>query len=320
MSKHQICILGGTGFLGHHLVPALAAAGHDILVITRNRERRRDLLVLPTVTIRSANVHDEATLEEAFTDCDVVINLVGIVNERGRDGSGFRQVHADLTRKAVDAAKARGVRRFLHMSALKADAERGPSHYLRTKGEAEAWLRKYAGPELAWTIFRPSMIFGPGDSTTTRLAGLVRWMRLGLPLARPNARLAPVYVADVVQAMCLSLDQPATYGQTYQLCGPQVYSLREFTSLIGAVIDVRPRILALSDGFSRLLAQLLERVPGKPFSMDNYRTLSVHSICEENGFKRLGLAPRSAGTVLPRFLGRASGQYALDRMRRRAAR
>ncbi len=303
MSKHSICILGGTGFVGSHLVPALAAAGHDILLPTRNRERNREFLVLPTVRVQTMDIHSEAQLRRAFTTADVVINLVGILNERGRDGSGFRHAHVDLTHKAVAAAKACGIRRFLQMSALKANASGGPSHYLRTKGEAEETLRREAASELDWTIFQPSVIFGPGDSFVNRFASLLRLSPLVLPLAKPNARLAPVYVGDVVAAFLRSLDDPACFGQTYQLCGPQVVSLRELVQIIAAATATRRRLIGLSDMLSRIQARIMDFVPGKPFSTDNYLSLTIHNICDDNGFAKLGLTPRSLKTELPRALG-----------------
>ncbi len=320
MSKHSICILGGTGFVGHHLVPALAASGHDVLLLTRNRERHRDFLVLPTVRVQTADVYHQPTLREAFAGKDVVINLVGILNERGRDGSGFRKVHVDLTRGAVEAATASGVRRFLQMSALKADAKRGPSHYLKSKGEAEEIIRREADERLSWTIFQPSVIFGPGDSFVNRFARLLRLSPLVLPLARPNSRLAPVFVGDVVAAFVSSLDDPACVGQTLQLCGPKVVSLRELVRMVADSLDSSSRIIALSDTLARVQARILELVPGKPFSTDNFLSLSVHSICEENGFKKLGIKPRSLQVELPHTLGTGPVRTRYDTYREKAAR
>ncbi len=320
MRRHSVCILGGTGFVGHHLVPALAGAGHEVLLLTRNRERNRDFLVLPTVQVQTADVHDETTLRRAFAGADVVINLVGILNERGRDGSGFRKAHVDLTRKAVTAARAVGVRRFLQMSALKADAQRGPSHYLRSKGEAESIVRSECGDAMAWTIFQPSVIFGPGDSFTNRFARLLKFSPFILPLAKPNSRLAPVFVGDVVAAFMRSLDDRACHGQTYQLCGPQVVSLRELVHAIADRVGVTRRILGLSDTLSRLQARIMDFVPGKPFSTDNYRSLTIHNICEENGFRQLGITPRSLDAELGRTLGVQDPRRHYDDFRRRAAR
>lgn len=301
MRELKICVLGGTGFVGRSLVARLAGAGHRIRIPTRNAARHRELLVLPTVTLVTADVHDPATLTREFAGMDGVVNLVGILNERGRDGSGFRQVHTALAQKVADACRAAGVGRLLHVSALKADAEHAPSFYLRSKGEAEQAIRERCGERVAWTIFRPSVIFGPDDSFTNRFARLLRLSPV-LPLARPNARFAPVYVEDVVQAMVDSLEDRSTHGRSYQLCGPRIWSLREIVDFLRRTLELRRLILGLPDNVSRLQARVLERVPGKPFSMDNYRSLTVHSICDENGFAHFGIQPHSLDALVPRYL------------------
>lgn len=301
MRELKICVLGGTGFVGRSLVARLATLGHRIRVPTRSRARNRRLLVLPTVTLVTEDVHDPATLDRAFAGQDVVINLIAILNERGRDGSGFRRVHTELAEKVIAACRARHVPRLLHVSALKADAEKGPSRYLKTKGEAENALRTQCGEGLAWTIFRPSVIFGPEDSFTNRFKRLLA-LSPALPLAMPNARFAPVHVKDVVQAITQSIEDRATYRQTYELCGPRVYSLREIVELVRRTLGLRRWVIGLSDPASRLQAKLMDFVPGKPFSTDNYLSLTVHSVCEENGFAHFGIEPHSLEGVLPSYL------------------
>src|SRR5690606_11318174 len=152
---------------------------------------------------------------------DEVINLVGILNERGRDGSGFKRVHVDLVAKLLRACHDTGVTRLLHMSALKANADRGPSHYLRTKGQAEQLIRNEARAGRV-TIFRLSVIFGPEASFTNRFAKLLKRLPI-LPLACADARMTPVYVNDVARAFMAALDDSRTFGRTYELCGPEIY-------------------------------------------------------------------------------------------------
>ncbi|MCW8846932.1 MAG: complex I NDUFA9 subunit family protein [Gammaproteobacteria bacterium] len=319
MSKHTICILGGTGFVGHNLVSRLAQDGHHLILPSRNRERNRDLLVLPMVSEITADIHDPLVLESLFRDIDIVINLVGILNEsRGRDKS-FASAHSELAKKVVAACQKTGVKRLLHMSSLKADAEKGPSIYLRSKGEAEKAVRN-AGPDLHWTIFQPSVIFGPGDSFTNRFASLLRVIPVAFPLACPNARFAPVYIGDVCEAFRRCLNNPRTHGKSFQLCGPQIYSLRELVSYIGKLIGVKSRIIGLPDGLARTQARMMELVPGKPFSMDNYRSLSLNSICDNNGLLRLGITPTSLDVIAPQYLEKDSIQADLDQYRKHAGR
>ncbi|MEO5703230.1 MAG: complex I NDUFA9 subunit family protein, partial [Gammaproteobacteria bacterium] len=192
MKTTTVCLLGGTGFVGHHLIRQLTESGYRLRILTRRRERNRDLLVLPNVDLVEADIQDEQVLTRQFMGCDAVINLVGILNEKGSNGSGFRRAHVELPRKILQACLASGVTRVLHMSALNADADKGSSHYLRSKGAGEDLLHSMQG--LRVTSFRPSVIFGPGDSFFNRFATLLKLSPLFFPLACPNARFAPVYV------------------------------------------------------------------------------------------------------------------------------
>jgi uncharacterized protein YbjT (DUF2867 family) len=310
MNIRTVCVLGGSGFVGGHLISRLAQSGRTVKVLTRRRSRHRELLVLPLVQLIEADVHDPALLRRHFEGVDAVVNLVGILNERGHDGSGFRHAHVDLTRKVMDACREAHVQRLLHMSALNADASNGPSHYLRTKGEAENLVHTMAG-EMRATIFRPSVIFGPGDGFLNLFAKLLRIAPV-LPLACPGARFAPVYVGDVVERFMGSLEDPASFGKRYDLCGPRVYTLEELVRYTARVIGVRRLILGLPDWASRLQAGVFEYLPGKPISMDNYRSLSRDSVCPAGG-----TCPTALEAVAPRYLGNAGHYARLKRWRSR---
>jgi len=181
-----VCVLGGTGFIGRALVARLARDGRGVKVLTRDRTSHRDMLVMPSVRLVRADVHDPAALQQEFQGCEVVINLVGILNEkrlgRGR-GDEFRLAHTELPKKAVAACRKAGVRRYLHMSGLKADAARGPSHYLRSKGEAEDFLRNECRGRPDFVILQPSVVFGPGDSFVNKFAQILRLTPGFLPRA-----------------------------------------------------------------------------------------------------------------------------------------
>jgi uncharacterized protein YbjT (DUF2867 family) len=320
MHSRNICLLGGSGFVGTHLCAGLARSGHRITVLTRSVERAKHLRVLPAVRLAACNVHDEEQLAAAMSGHDTVINLVGILNESGRNGAGFRQAHSDLARKVVTACHSQRIDRLLHMSGLHADADRGPSHYLRSKGEAERIVREESGPDLQWTIFQPSVIFGSGDSFINRFAELLRLIPLWMPLAKPNSRLAPVWIEDVVAAMQMALADDDTSGESYQLCGPEVFTLREIVCFIRDELHLRRAIVGLPDPVSRLQAAIMDFVPGKPFSTDNYRSLSVDSVCTVNGFARLGIQPHAMQAIVPRYLGLEGGRSRYALFRRRARR
>lgn len=319
--RRRICILGGTGFVGKYLINHLVREGHSIRVLTRRREAHRELLVMPTVEVFDADVHDENALSRFFADQDAVINLVGILNEPRDNGKGFYRAHVELSDKVIRACRKHGIQRLLHMSALNADPGTGSSYYLRSKGEAEN--RVHAATELNVTSFRPSVIFGPEDSFINRFASLLKKIPWLFPLACPDARFAPVYVGDVATAFTRSLNDPATYGQRYDLCGPHEYTLRQIVERIADTLDINRRIIPLGRIASSLQATLLEYAPGKPFSRDNYRSLQIDSTCPE-GDKILrevfGVEPAALEAVIPQYLRHKTYRDRYQVFRRKARR
>ncbi|MCI0507570.1 MAG: complex I NDUFA9 subunit family protein [Gammaproteobacteria bacterium] len=314
----NICILGGTGFVGRHIVEQLAKQGHRIKIISRHRERHRDLLVLPTVKIVSADIHDPPVLKKQFIGQDTVINLIGILNESGR--RTFQKVHVELARKVGEACIMNEVPRLLHMSALKADIN-GPSKYLRSKGEAEKFLHTVVH-DVHVTSFQPSVIFGPEDSFFNRFAKLLR-MRprfAPFPLACAKAKFAPVFVEDVAQAFVRSLDDKRTFAQRYPLCGPTVYTLQELVKYTAAVCGIKKAVLPLGNGPSRLQAMLMGVLPGKPFTVDNFLSATVDSVCEEDFPPVFGINPKAVESVVPLYLGEQSTRKRYSQLRRAARR
>jgi len=297
----SICIAGGTGFVGQELIYRLTRAGHALRVLTRARSHALDLMTLPSVELAVGDVYNPDFLRRSIDGADVVINLVGILNERGFGGAGFRRAHVEFTAGLLHAMSQTRVPRLLHMSALNADAERGASHYLRTKGEAEQLLRA-AGATLDWTIFQPSVIFGPRDSLTNRFAALLRLSAGVLPLARAGTRFAPIYVGDVTAAFAQALPGGATSHQSYQLCGPEALTLEQIVRVTAQAAHLPCHILRLPDGLARVQAALMQLLPGKPFSTDNYRSLLTDSVCQRDGCRQLGLASASLSALAPLWL------------------
>lgn len=292
----KIVLLGGTGFVGRRLLPALLRAGHEVRVLTRHRNRHRDLLVLPRAWLVEGDVHNPAFLARECKGMDAAINLVGILN--ARKSAGFTRMHAELPEKLAAACAQTGVPRLLHMSALGASAD-APSEYLRSKAAGEAAVMR---APLAVTCFRPSVIFGAGDGFTRRFAQLLRRIPGVFPLACPQARLQPVYVDDVVRAFALALPQYATHGRCYELCGPRAYTLLELVMYIRSLLGSRHRILPLGPRASWAQATLLEYLPGQLFTRDNFHSLTRASVCSGD-FPALFLPPPTPlEAVAPAYL------------------
>ena len=297
----RISILGGTGFIGSHLVWALTRRGYRVRVLTRRRERNRHLLVIPECELVELDVHCPEALRMGLAGCDAAINLVGVLNPRG---CSFHDAHVALADKAVQACREQVVPRLLHMCALRANAA-GPSEYLATKAEGEARVLRGGGDAVGVTSLRPSVVFGPGDSFFNRFATLLAVSPGIFPLACPESKFAPVYVDDVVRAFLRCLEDESTAGRRFELAGPSVYTLRQLVEYTRAVSGLRRRwVLGLGDVLSRLQAAVLGYLPRPPFSTDNYLSLQVDSVLTgENGLDVLGITPTDVERVVPTYLG-----------------
>ena len=308
MAAQQLVILGGTGFVGSHLVPRLAADGHGIVLLSRNREQHRELGVLPKVIVRSADVYNDDVLRREFDGADAVINLIGILNMQGRHT--FQRAHVDLTRRVIAACHASGVNRLHQMSSLKAG--QGLSQYLKTRGEAET-LVKASG--LDWTIYQPSVIFGEGDGLVSRFAALLRRMP-ALPLARAKSRMAPTFVGDVAEAIARCVDSNKLgLRRSYELYGPEAFTLGEIVRQIRDTAGLRTPVVPLHDSLGRLQSQVAGLLPGKPFSFDNFQSLRTDSVGKTDGYAALGIVPQPFTPWLPRLLGGSPLQRRLDEAR-----
>lgn len=299
MKHRNILLLGGSGFVGRHLAIELAQRGYQVTLPCRRPHRLKELKVLTGITLLEADILQQETLNDLCTGHDVVINLVGILNESTK--ARFRKIHVDFVKSIVAACQTHKIKRLLHVSALGANQASGSSLYLRSKGEGENLIHTFGQKDLQVTSFQPSVIFGADDSFINRFAGILKLCKGFFPLACPNSRFSPVYVGDVVSFMADSIEQPHSHGQRYPLCGPETYTLKQILQLINQAQESSCHILGLPDSLSRLQAIILQMLPGKLFTLDNYRSLQTPSTCDGHG--------TSCHTSLSHFIRGLSTQY-----------
>lgn len=311
----RIVMIGASGFFGGYLLRALTADQHQCVVLTRAAVRHGTIGMLPGVELVQTDVYDTDALAEQFAGADAVVSMAGILNESGRGGQGFHKVHVELVEGIIKACRRAGISRVLHLSAL--HAGKGSSFYLKSKGEAEALLR--SAEDLDVSIFQPSVIFGRGDQFFNRFAGMLSFMPM-MPLACPKARLQPVFAGDVAAVMAASLEDPMTWGKSYELAGPQSFTLKELVKWTAKCLDRRRWIIGLPGPLSATMAAVMDRVPGKPFSWDNYQSLKTDNVSKQNGFAYFGIYPRAIEAVVPDYLTGSVHQRRLTDFRRQPRR
>ena len=318
---NKILVIGGAGFVGRHIVARLVGRGLRVTVPTRHRARARHLIMLPTIDVVECNVNRDDALEALLADHDAVINLVGILQgSRGTPyGREFARAHVELPKRIIAACTQLGIRRYLHMSALGADPN-GPSMYQRSKGDGEAAVR---GSTLDWTIFQPSVIFGPEDRFLNTFATLAKFFPV-LPIGGTEARFQPVWIGDVADAFVNALDNRDTYRKTYELVGPRVYTLRELVQFSAAASGHPRPVVALPGGIARLQARLMELAPGEPLmSRDNLDSMKVDNVASRQPYvpaPELGITPTAMEAEAPQYLAGQTVRSRLDAFRARARR
>jgi NADH dehydrogenase len=294
----HVVVFGGTGFVGRHLAARLLEDGARVVVPSRRDARPRGRPGLPTgAELRRGDVRDPGFLRETLEGADAVVNLVGILNERGDDGRGFERVFVGFARGVIEAMRSAGVRRLLQMSALNAGL--GDSHYLQARGRAEALVRESG---LDWTVFRPSVIAGPGDGLFCRFDALLGITPV-LPIGRAHALFQPVWVDDVAEAFAVALQRADTIGRAYDLVGPERMTLQGIVELAAAAAGRRRWVLPLPGALGRAQAEVGEHLPGKPISRDNWRSLQLDSTSDADGLRALGIEPTDVRPMVPELLG-----------------
>jgi uncharacterized protein YbjT (DUF2867 family) len=312
MIPQRIALLGGTGFVGRAVCEQLVrrSPAGAIVVPTRRAMHANAVRALPTVDVRVADIHDDAALRSVLAGCDAVINLVAILHG---SAAAYEKVHVALPRRLAAACAGEGIRRVLHVSALGV-SDTAPSKYLRSKMAGEAVLRAGA---LDLTLFRPSLIFGAQDHLLNLFAR-IQALAPVLPLAGADARIQPVWVEDVAEAIVRCLDTPATIGQTIECTGPEVYTLAELVRLAGRWSGHERPVVPLPMALGRVQALLMECLPGEPLmSRDNLDSLRAPNVATGTlpGLSSLGIVPAALAQVAPAYLGRRDGRTKLEALR-----
>lgn len=312
---NKVVVLGGSGFVGSALVTKLDAAGYEVTVLTRRRDRAKHLFLLPNVRVVSCDVFDDAALSNALIGAQVVINLIGILNQNRR--LSFNAAHHQFPNRVANICVQLGIKRLIHMSSLGATLN-APSLYLQSKAAGESALAEYSHL-LNITIFKPSIIFGRQDRFINLFATLIKYCPLIL-LAKPKAKFQPIWVEDVASCFVASINDVETYGKTYELAGPTVYRFKELLEVIMQTTQRKRPMIGLSDRLSLAQGFLMEWLPIKLMSRDNVRSMEVDSVSHAPFPPIFNIAPTPLESVIPDYLNNENPRGAYDDFRTAAGR
>jgi len=310
--RERLCVFGGSGFVGRVLVRRAVRAGYRVTVACRHPEKARHLAVAGVRLVR-ADIADGRGVEQAVQGAHAVINLVGLLYEKGR--FTFDAVHVHGTEHVLDACVRQGVRRYLHMSALGAGAV-PDSAYARTKAEAE---RRVRASGLTWTIFRPSVIYGEHDTFFNKFKAMGALLPF-MPLIAGETRFQPVWVEDVARAFVCALADKRTDGQCYTLAGPRVYTFRELLEILNRELGRKRVLVPVPPLVARLIARLTQWLPRPPLTLDQLALLAHDNVASDEAFPSIFGRAAPLEQVLPSYIHGTQPsllQRRLDAARRR---
>ena len=315
MQLKEVCVLGGSGFVGSAIVTKLDAAGYAVKVLTRRTEFAKHLFLLPNVKIVECNIMDYQALNAELRGADVVINLIGILHQSRKHS--FNAMHHQLPAQVAKLCADLGIKRLLHMSSLGADAQ-APSQYLVSKALGERAIQALS-EQVNITVFKPSIVFGRGDRFINLFATLIKLMPVVL-LAKPNAKFQPIWVEDVASCFVSSIENIDTYHQTYALAGPKIYTFNALLQIIMQTIHITRPIIGLNNGLSYAQAFMMELLPVKLMSRDNVKSMEVDSVSNAPFPPIFGITPTALEAVIPEYLVNETPRGAYDKFRSHAAR
>lgn len=315
MTIKTVCVIGGAGFVGSSIVAKLDATGYQVKVLSRRRESAKHLILLPNVQVVECDVMNSHALKQALIGADAVINLIGILHENHK--VTFEAMHHQLPRRVAQLCENLGIRRLIHMSALQASSH-APSQYLVSKAKGEAAISDF-NKKLDLTIFRPSVIFGRNDSFLNLFANLVKYLPV-IVLAKPNAKFQPIWVEDVASCFVNALENIDTYDKTYELGGPNIYTMRELVQKVMDILGKQRPVIGLNDRLSMAQAFAMELLPIKLMTRDNVKSMALDSVTHHPIAKELNVTPTALEVVIPEYLTNATPRGAYDGFRSAAGR
>jgi NADH dehydrogenase len=291
----KIFLSGGTGFVGGHLRKALTERGYEIRLLVHKRGVSFEQGVEPV----EGDLTLPGTFSAALPGCDAAINLVGIIREFPARGATFEKLHVEGAKNMLHAAQAAGVKRYIHMSALGTRPD-ATSAYHRSKYRAEELVRASG---LDWTIFRPSIIFGPGDEFVNRLAGFIRSLPAVPVIGDGSYRLQPMAGADVARCFAMALEMPETRGKTFELCGPDRFTYNDLLDTIGLVLG-RPMVRKLPNPLPvmKVVVPVLQGFSFFPITMDQILMLVEENICDGKWRETFRFEPQRFADGIARYL------------------
>ncbi|MDX8395753.1 MAG: complex I NDUFA9 subunit family protein [Mariprofundaceae bacterium] len=293
MSK-QICIIGGSGFVGQAIVRQAAHAGFQITVACRHPERARALLV-EGARLCKVNVTHGKGLKEAVEGSDCVINLVGLLFEKG--SNTFEQAHAEGTKRILEACQNAGVSRYIHMSALGAGSV-PESAYASTKAEAENYVKDSG---LNWTIFRPSIIYGANDSFFNTFKKMTALAPV-LPVIAGETRFQPIWVEDVARAFVQSIEMRHANGQSYALAGSKTYSFMQLMQLLMTTLGRCRLLIPVPNFAAKIMASVMQMLPTPPLTSDQLRLLQHDNVVDGESFPAIFGEAANLEDILPSYI------------------
>lgn len=314
-----VTILGGSGFVGRYVVRLLAQKGWRIKVACRHPELAGFLQPLGNVGqihAMQANIRDARSIRRAIEGSDAIVNLVGILSQAGVQT--FDDVHAEGARRIAEAAKTFEICNFVHVSALGADPS-SKARYARSKARAE--MKTLAACPKA-VILRPSIIFGEEDDFFNRFASMARQSPFLPAIGFGRTRFQPVYVNDVAKAIVAALEGKVTPGMTYELGGPEIFTMKELLRMTQRYSGRKERTFPIPFGLAMVQGAVLQVLPGKLLTMDQVRMLKGDSVVSADAneelrtLEGLGITPKAIESVVPVYLEKFKPKGMFEHYRR----